>query len=341
MRDVAERAGVAISTVSRALANPDRVSQKTRDRIIAAAAQLGYTPNAVARNLRKGSARLMMIVLPGPFFSGASQIIPGVLEGVAATLAAEGFNLMIANLDRSEAVERHILDLAYGGTIAGSMTLASYLPQQGARSLVGAGLPLVGILQDVSGQGVPSVVTNDRTAMRDATARLLALGHRSFLYIAAPPDNYHEHERFGGVQAAIAAAGLPPAAVQRIESGDSFQFGLQAGAATAESYLRIPPAQRPTAIIASSDDAAIAFMGYVTRAGVQVPGDVSVLGFDGATVGAHLAPPLSSLIQPARAMGNEAARLLLAQLSGAKIPSVVTLESTLAERGSTGPAPTR
>ncbi|ADO44109.1 LacI family DNA-binding transcriptional regulator [Ketogulonicigenium vulgare] len=339
MRDVAELAGVAISTVSRALTQPDRVSKKTRDRIMAAAAQIGYTPNAVAQNLRRGSSRMMMIVLPGPLMGGASQIVPAVLEGVAAALTAEGFNLMVANLDRSEAVERHILDLAYGGTIAGALTLASFLPAQGARSLTAAGLPLVGILQDVSDQGVPSVVTNDRAAMAAAVQQLLDLGHRRFMYIAAPPGNYHEYQRFGGVLDALREAGLDARAVTRVEAGDSFLMGLQAGAIAAERFAAMAPQGRPTAILGSSDDAAIAFIGAAARLGLRVPEDVSVVGFDGSAVGAHTIPPLTTIAQPARAMGERAAYMLLEQARGGALPPLVTLDSRLILRGSIAAAP--
>ena len=117
MADVADLAGVAISTVSRALANPGRVNAKTRAKITAAAEKLGYTPNAMARNLRVGKSNIIMIVLPGSLHHGASQIIPQVLQSINQALIQNGYNLMIANLDRDETSERHILNLAFGGTV--------------------------------------------------------------------------------------------------------------------------------------------------------------------------------------------------------------------------------
>jgi LacI family repressor for deo operon, udp, cdd, tsx, nupC, and nupG len=334
MRDVAELAGVAVSTVSRALGKPGRVNEQTRERIAKAAATLGYTPNAVARNLRKGSSRVVMIVLPGPLLFGAAQIIPLVLEGVTEALAAEGFNLMIANLGKGEAIEQHILDLAYGGTVAGALVLASYLPRQGARSLVDAGIPLVGILQDVTAKGVPSVVTNDRAAMHAATRRLIALGHRRFYYVAGTAGNYHEFERFSGVLQALEEVGLGAGAVRRFAPGHDFQLGLAAGEEAGANFLAISESERPTAALCCSDDVAISLMSALLRAGVSVPDQVSVFGFDGAAVGSYFLPSLSTIVQPAREMGARAAELLLARLRGEATPDLVTLDSHLLERES-------
>ncbi|MBY2989139.1 LacI family DNA-binding transcriptional regulator, partial [Rhizobium leguminosarum] len=134
MADVARLAGVAISTVSRALANPGRVNEKTRARINAAARQLGYTPNAMARGLRVGKSNIIMIILPGSLYYGASQVIPQVLQSINQSLIQGGYNLMIANLDRDEISERHILDLAFGGSVRGAIILSSKLPEVDGRS---------------------------------------------------------------------------------------------------------------------------------------------------------------------------------------------------------------
>lgn len=142
--------GVAISTVSRALANPGRVNEKTRAKINAAARQLGYTPNAMARGLRVGKSNIIMIILPGSLYYGASQVIPQVLQSINKSLIQGGYNLMIANLDRDEISERHILDLAFGGSVRGAIILSSKLPEVDGRSLANSGLPIVSMLLDMS-----------------------------------------------------------------------------------------------------------------------------------------------------------------------------------------------
>ncbi len=337
MRDVARLAGVATSTVSRALANPGRVNETTRRRILAAAEQLGYVPNAAARNLRVGASNIVMAVLSEPAIAnGASQIVPEVLQTVAATLSDSGFNLLIAGRSRSAATETHIPDLAVGGIVRGAILIgAAEPPSFGRRSLAGAGIPVVSVLQDRSAAGIPSVVGNDREAMRDAVLHLIGLGHRSFFYIAGPAGSYHEAERFGGLADALAAAGLSERAVVRHGGGHSFQDGFQSGIRAARAYLARE--RRPTAAVACWDGAAIAFMSTVRAQGAAVPGDVSVLGFDGVPVGAFCEPPLTTLRQPTAELGAKAAEMLLALLDGdaAAPPLKTTLPNRLLVRGST------
>jgi len=347
--DVARRAGVATSTVSRALTMPGRIAEATRAKVLKAAEELGYKPNLAARNLRLGASKTVMIVLPGGLFVGASQVISEVLLGIDEALVREGYSLLIANLDRFAETEEHIMDIALGGTIAGSIVLASQLPQVGDRSLADAGLPIVAGLFDLSPWGVSSVVSNDREAMRQAGEHLLGLGHRSFLYISGPDGvfpprepsrqgqgpkgNYHEMERFAGLLEAVREAGLPDDAV--IRSPGSFDF--ESGIAAADRYLSLK--HRPTAVLSCIDDSAIGFIKTVTQAGVRVPTDVSVIGFDGSRVGAFTSPGLASMRQQTDEIGRAAARLLLEQIggSGDEAPAVVVVPCELLSRESTAP----
>ncbi len=309
MADVAKLAGVAISTVSRALANPGRVNEKTRAKIDAAAKQLGYTPNAMARGLRVGKSNIIMIVLPGSLYYGASQIVPQVLQAINKSLLQSGYTLMIANLARDEASERHILNLAFGGTVRGTIILASKLPELEGRSLANAGLPIVSMLLDMSASGVPSVVTNDREAVREATADLIRLGHRRFLYLAGPEGNYHDVERFGGVLEAFREGGLPETAVVRSGGKLDYQQGFEIGLQAADDFAAL--AEKPTAVIATSDDMAISFMSRMKGTGLSVPDDLSIVSFDGSPVCAFCSPPLSTIEQPAEEMGTAAVDMLL------------------------------
>lgn len=317
MADVARLAGVATSTVSRALANPGRVNEKTRARIAAAAEQLGYTPNVAARNLRVGKSNVIMIILPGSLHYGASQIIPQVLEAVNRAVIVNGYNLMIANLDRDESSERHILDLAFGGSVRGALILSSQLPVVANRSLADAGLPIVSLLLDMSGESVSSVVTNDRQAVREATRELLRLGHERFFYIAGPAGNYHDVERFGGLQEALRDAGLSDEHVIRSGGKLTYQFGFQTGLEAAEDFAALDI--KPTAVVATSDDMAISFMSKIQTMGWRVPEDLSIVSFDGSPVCAYCAPPLSTIEQPMEALGEAAARLLIDQMERSEI----------------------
>ncbi|MBB4252530.1 LacI family DNA-binding transcriptional regulator [Rhizobium sp. BK008] len=309
MADVARLAGVAISTVSRALANPGRVNEKTRAKINAAARQLGYTPNAMARGLRVGKSNVIMIILPGSLYYGVSQIIPQVLQSINKSLIQGGYNLMIANLDRDEISERHILDLAFGGSVRGAIILSSKLPEVDGRSLANSGLPIVSMLLDMSDAGLQSVVTNDREAVRDVTAELIRLGHRRFFYLAGPEGNYHDVERYAGVLEALEAAGLSDELVRRSGGHLDYQHGFDIGVQAADDFAQLT--EKPTAVIATSDDMAISFVSCIQRGGLSIPGDLSVVSFDGSPVCEFSSPPLSTIEQPVEEMGRAAVDLLL------------------------------
>lgn len=336
MSDVARLAGVATSTVSRALTVPGRINEETRRRVAAAAEQLGYIPNAAARSLRAGKSTNIMATLPGPStIFGVAQIIPAVVQSLSATLSEHGFDLLFCNRN-SPAAERHILGQAFGGSVRGVVVFgAAVLPSYGRRSLTDADVPVVSLLIDRSTAGIPSVITNDRGAMRDAVLHLIALGHRTFLYVAGPAGSYHEAERFSGLLDALAAAGLPERAVTRHGGRLGFHDGLRAGVEAAQSYLAMK--RRPTAIVCCADDGAISFIGTVRSHGVAVPGDVSVLGFDGAAVGAFCDPPLTTLAQPTQDLGSRAAEIMLQLLEDAAAapPLKTTLSSQLLLRAST------
>lgn len=343
MADVAREAGVATSTVSRALADPGRVNVETRDRIVAAAKRLGYTLNAAARNLRTRSSRAIMMVLPGArYHIGASQVVPKVMRAIDATLLEYGYGLLMGNFDRSESADRRIIDLACGGAVDGVIMLASPVVRANGRSLLDCGLPLTSVFFDRCNEGIPSIVTNDRAAMREAAQHLIDLGHRRFFYLAGPPGNYHEVERFTGLCEALTAAGLGSSAVIRSD-GD---FDFASGIAGARHFLPLVP--RPTAVLCCNDNMALSFMKIVTDAGLSVPRDVSVVGFDGAEVGAYCGPGLTTVQQPTDRMGRQAAVRILRMIahrsskgggSRARKPTVHVEDSTLVIRGSTGPAP--
>lgn len=348
MSDVAARAGVVKSTVSRALSNPNRVSKDILERVLTAAKELGYTPNAAAQSLRGRKLSTVMIILPGPSVSyGASVVIPQALEGIASVLSNAGFNVQIVNMNRSESSERHIVDLAFSGTIRGSILVSSTdMPSIDGRRLDQAAVPIVALFQDLSAAGVESVVTNDRQAMRLAASHLIELGHRSFFYIAGPRGNYHEVERFRGIQDALSANGIPEDAVTRFDEDLQFQDGLENGAAAARTFLDM--ANHPTAALSCSDDAAIAFMTIVRRMGICIPDALSVVGFDGTPVGFFCEPPLTTLRQPALEMGRRAAELLLDAISkmetgrrtaSKRSASPHVIDSVLLMRASTGPTP--
>jgi LacI family repressor for deo operon, udp, cdd, tsx, nupC, and nupG len=335
--DVAREAGVATSTVSRALTMPGRIAEPTRLKVEAAARKLGYTGNQTARNLRVGTPRTIMIVLPEELYIGASQTVSEVLRSTGSALSERGFSLVIANVSRAADTDAHILSIAHGGTIAGVLLMATNPPEADGRRLLDAGLPIVSLHFDLTGADLPSVLTDDHDAIFEATRRLIEMGHRRLLYIRGRPDNYHDIERLRGVADAVAAAGLDPRQLQ-LAQGD---FNFSGGIAAAKLVLAEPPEARPTATICANDDTAIGFMKTLLDAGVRVPEDMSVLGYDGAAVAPFLTPSLSTIQQDTLEMGRRAANLLMDMVLGESngAPARIEIPGAIVFRGSVGPGP--
>ena len=310
--DVAREAGVATSTVSRALTMPGRIAEPTRLKVEAAALKLGYMVNQTARNLRVGQTRTIMIVLPEALYIGASQTVIEGLRSVAETLTQRGYALLIANVSREALTDEHILATAFGGTIAGVILMASQAPTASGRSLADAGLPIVSLHFDLSPQGIPSVVSNDRAAIADAVKTLASMGHQRFLYVGGREGNYHELERLRGVREALETCGLASEALQVMPGDFNFGGGIKAAAA----YLQLPPGRRASAVVCANDDTAIGFIKTVVDGGLSVPNDVSVLGFDGAPVGAFMVPSLSTIQQSTTELGQLGADLIIRLVQG-------------------------
>ncbi len=333
--DVAREAGVATSTVSRALTVPGRIAEPTRLKVEAAARKLGYTGNQTARNLRVGTTRTIMIVLPDELYIGASQTVSEVLRAAAKGLSDLGFSLLIANVSREAETDETILRVALGGTVSGVLLMASDIPAANGRSLVELGLPIASLHFDLSAQDIPSIISDDHDVTVAATRKLVELGHRRFLYARGRPDNYHELERLRGVRDALAACGLPEAAL-RLSQGN---FSFSGGVAVARDFLSIPADQRPTAVICANDDTAIGFMKTVLDEGLKVPGDVAILGFDGAPIAPFMTPALSTIQQNSAELGQRAAALIVDMVLGRHKgePRRLVIPCTIVMRESVGP----
>ncbi len=328
--DVARAAGVSTATVSRALTFPDRVLEETRERVFAAVRELGYTPNTAARQLRAGSSRTILVVVGKrrnpPFFSE-------VLRGVDVTLSQAGYSVLMGNLDLDDDnTEKHLVDLVFGGHIDGTLVLSNMVPAFNGRSIADAGVPIVAICSEADGRDIPAVLVDDETCCRAQTRYLIEMGHRRLAYIAGPKGNYNEVKRYPGFLAETAAAGLAPEDIVRFEGSYDFASGVAAG----EAFLKLE--QRPTGVVVCSDEMAIAFMKTIRRAGVRVPEDVSIVGFDGIEIGDYVEPTLTTIRQPRFELGTTGAEILLGLIRGETSPPRVTvLKGQLDKRDSAGP----
>lgn len=321
--DVARLAGVSTATVSRVLADPSRVTPKTRARVQDAVARLGYVPNPAARTLRSQKTRMVLVVLPdleNVFFSR-------ILRGIEETLAAAGYGMIIADLppgsERGPAIAGFARRQVDGVILLNGRTLG---PQA-------EGLPAIGLCEAIADAGFPQIVVDNRPAAARVVAHLAGLGHRRIAHLVGPKGNVLEVEREAGYEDGLAAAGLPFDSAL-VWPGD---YTLESGARAAARLLATP--ERPTAVFCSNDTMAIGLVGALAEAGLRVPEDVSVAGFDDIEFAAMSRPALTTIRQPRRLLGQAAADALLARLAGDAPPHRRVLETELVVRASTGPAP--
>ncbi len=340
--DVARHAGVSTATVSRVLSRTGRVSPQTREQVMRAVEETGYRPNPGARNLRQGRTGGIVVLVPylsNPFFST-------ILGAIARVASETALNVLVADTRETDAANRRILDYLHSNRADGLIVLDGNLPQK----LFDASSwrpPVVFACEAPRAPGQPTVTVDNRRGARMAVAHLAGLGHRRIGFVAGPPQNVLTGERHAGYLDALAEAGIAPRPDWLFE-GD---FTLQAGSLAARRWLAL--AERPTAVFCTSDAMACGFISEMHRQGVQVPEEVSVVGFDDIDIAAHFIPNLTTIRQPRASIGDAAARMLIALMqssagdasgeasaAGGALPAV-ELPVELIVRESTAPPPKR
>jgi len=322
LADISRRAGVSIATASRVLngsAHP--VSDATRNRVLAAAEELGYRPSELARALVKRTSRIVGVIvgdIVDPYFAE-------IARGVEDVAARAGHLTMVCNADRRPAAELAHLGVlldyhAAGVVFAGSgYEHADEAPalRDAVDALKAGGSAVVALAaRDFD---CPSVLVDNRAAAREATEHLLGLGHRRIAFVEGPPGLHTSAHRLEGFEAAMAAAGAEPV---RLAGG----FEYEAGDAAAATLLE--GGELPDAVLAVNDEVAIGLLTGLRRAGVDVPGRLSVAGIDD-TRPARLVD-LTSVSLPLHELGERAARVILEGADGD-----VVLPHRLVARGTT------
>jgi LacI family repressor for deo operon, udp, cdd, tsx, nupC, and nupG len=330
MADVARQLGVSVATVSRALARPEQVSPELRDRVLKGVAEIGYTPNTAARTLRARRTMMILVVVPNisnPFF-------PEVLRGIDAELAEGGYGAMVGYFDNEPDKQARFIDIVQSGQVDGVLLLNGHIPAGGGRSLLDFDVPAVALSAAVDAD-IPQILVENGRASAAAVRHLADLGHRRLAYLSGPKGNFIEIERHAGFLEGIAACGLDPAE-QEYWPGD---YSLLSGAAAGRRFLAGD--RRPTAVYATSDEMAIGFIKAVRTAGVRVPQDMSVVGFDGVEYADFCEPTLTTLAQPRNEMGRLGARRLMDMLAAGETRRASTerLPVRLLVRDSTAAAP--
>ncbi|MCL4265380.1 MAG: LacI family transcriptional regulator [Anaerolineae bacterium] len=339
LRDVAQRAHVSTSTVSRVLNNITTnipISDETRQRVLQAAQEVGYKPNMAARQLaRQQSFDLICVIVPHASPSVLTHpFYMSVVQGIARTCQQQGYAVTLyfadTNTPDSQTLERdygRILDIPANGVIL----TTTYLDEQYVPRLLADNITFVHI-GHLSGDTPPTthfVDVDNVLGGRLATEHLLQKGHQRIATITGNLTMPAGQDRLHGYQTAMQQAGLsvPPA---WIVPGT---FDPDSGYAGMQQLLALSP--RPTAVFAASDAMAIGAMQAIQEAGLTIPGDIVLVGFDDLPQAAHTTPPLTTVQQPTARLGEIAAELLLAQVTAVPAPPHIILQPHLIIRDST------
>ena len=302
MKDVASLAGVAVGTVSNVLNHPDLVRPLTRARVEAAMEQLGFIPNGSARQLRAGRSRclgLVVLDVTNPFFTE-------VARGVEDYAQAAGYAVILCNSDEADDKERRYLRVLEEQRVRGILITPVHGRAPELRRIRERGTPVV-LLDRPGSAGQCSVAVDDRRGGEIAVSHLLGLGHRRIALVNGPVAIRQCADRRRGALRAVERAGLDPAAVLTEITVPA--MNARAGAAAADELLGQGP--RPAAVFCTNDMLALGLLRRLGQAGVAVPADLAVVGYDDIEFAADAAVPLTSVRQPKYQLGRAAAELLL------------------------------
>ena len=332
LKDVARQAGVHPATASRALSAQTRllVSDTTARRVMDAAAELGYRPNAVARSLRTRRSHTIGVLIPDL----NNPLFPPMVRGLEDRLAADGYVTLIGNTDGRSDREYQVFEQMRARHVDGyafaTAALHSALLAEAARD----GLNVVLMNRISDDYSFPSVSVNNDRGARMAVDHLVALGHERIACLAGPQSLSTGLNRYRGFLAAMQAAGrsVDPGLVRFAEA-----FTIEEGHRCCRDLLRAEP--RITAVAAGNDMLAVGCYAAIEEAGLNCPADVSVVGFNDMPFIDRLRPPLTTVAFPHYQLGTEAAGMLLDRLAGMPGPvKSMLLAPEFVVRGSTAAA---
>ncbi|NEE01027.1 LacI family DNA-binding transcriptional regulator [Phytoactinopolyspora halotolerans] len=333
--DVAAHAGVSKGLVSFALNNRPGVAPQTRERILAIAEELGWQPSVRARSLSVArSFALGLVITRDPEIITSDPFYPSFIAGVERELSPAGQALVLSVVSNEREELASYRKLVADGRIDGAFITDLRHDDLRLGLVQELGLPAVTLGRPESRPGVssiPAVAMEDAAGIEEAVDHLAGLGHRRIAHVAGPARMLHGSHRRQAFDTAMRRAGLEPDLV--IET----DFKAADGARATRHLLAGP--DRPTAIVYANDPMAIAGLGVAQHAGLNVPGDLSITGFDGTDIGEHVYPALSTIVADPVRWGSAAARVLLRMIAGDPTEDVDLPPARFVRRKSSGPAP--
>jgi len=332
IKDIARLMGVSHSTVSRALRGNSHISEHTTQRICQAALDMGYQPSAAARSLKTRRTQVLGVIVSSiadPFFSE-------ILDGIEDCAQQGGYSLFIAASQHDPERERKIVQTMLEQRTDGVIICSSSFSAEQGRQLLTHDFPIVVVNHQSAESFHYSIYHDDMDGSLQITQHLIDLGHRKIAYLGNSQSGRTTLDRSNGCRLALENAGLslPADLVLQVPGGDP-----DLGDQSVDHFMKL--SDPPTAIVCFNDMLAIGILRGCRRAGVRVPDDLSITGFDNIAFSAFTSPPLTTFDQPKYSIGDEAAQLLLDLLENGngKAPENATtkiLKGRLLVRGSTG-----
>ena len=306
--DVARVAGVGRSTVSRVLNSQGEVSEETRERVRQAIKELGYTSNAQAKTLASGKyASIGLVYAADPNTEPNSYYYSALEIGALRACNQYGFKLQIHCIsDEGLSSSAEVFQVLKAENVDGVILTPSFSDDiRLLEALKKAGIPFVSISSGRQARAMtPGVGIDDEAAGYELGTYLIGLGHKTFAYMHGMPGDMAAAERFVGFERALREAGIPLASVRTARGNFTFQSGI-------ELLSELISAPRPTAVVCANDDMAAGAVFRAHELGISLPKELTITGFDGAPVSEITWPPLTTIRQPLKEMGERAGALLI------------------------------
>lgn len=330
IRDIAALAGLSKSTVSLVLNNSPKVDPATRRHVLAVIRRHNYVPSFAAKALAKGSTRLIGMIVPGLSW----HMVASINLGVAAVLETTGFDIILYTATNDRDYDPIIERILTSSMASGLLVVTNQQPLEPLVQLHRDGLPVVLINTLGTYIDLPSVTADNYEGALTAVNHLLQLGHERIACVQGLMEFQCCQDRYRAYLDALRAAGIQPDP----ELTKPGEFNPEVARSRSRELFDLPKRQRPTAVFAHSDVTAYAVMKAAADAGLRVPEDVSVIGFDDIESAAHVPPPLTTIHQPFMEMGRHAAELLLAAIrSGESLAGEGITEPSTTEPSATEP----
>ena len=310
IRDVAKLAGVSPTTVSHVINGTRFVREETRARVLEAMRRLNYQPNRLARSLRQKRTHTLGLLIP----NSANPFFAEVLRGIEDACFEMGYSVILCNADDDPEKELEYLSVLVEKQVDGIVLVSAGAADESLRLLTASRVPAVVVDREFASQGFDTVVTDNQGGGYAATRHLLSLGHRRIGCITGPSLLTPSAARVTGYRQALEEAGVP-FDEELVVPGD---FRSESGYEMTRKLLGLP--EPPTAIFACNDMMALGAICAVHEAGLRVPDDVSVVGFDDITLASYSVPRLTTIAQPRHKMGFMAARMLIERISNRDAP---------------------